>query len=296
MNGPDRCHLRKPLRAESGQRLFDELMRRFDVLPQCLSRKGRFFWTKAPFRIYSNPVPRARDVCCMSQIVSLHLTQGVTFDVGGTLIEPWPSVGHVYNEVAVRHGFKNITPEILNRQFAAAWSAQKDFNHTRSEWAALVEATFEGLTRTPPGSDFFTELYARFAEQEAWRVFDDVVPTLDALASRGMKLGVISNWDERLRPLLRALKLHDYFDSIVVSHEVGFPKPSSVIFQHASEKMGLPPESLLHVGDSFGMDVDGARAAGFEALEIRRRRENGQSPGITSLLELISLLPEPTYR
>ncbi len=35
----------------------------------------------------------------------------VTFDVGGTLIRPWPSVGHVYAETAAGHGVKRISPE-----------------------------------------------------------------------------------------------------------------------------------------------------------------------------------------
>src|SRR5437762_3763533 len=90
--------------------------------------------------------------------------EAITFDVGGTLIEPWPSVGHVYAEVAARHGLKNLSPEKLNRQFAAAWGALKNFHHTRDEWAALVDQTFAGLCERPPSGTFFPELYARFAE------------------------------------------------------------------------------------------------------------------------------------
>jgi FMN phosphatase YigB (HAD superfamily) len=30
--------------------------------------------------------------------------EAVTFDVGGTLIEPWPSVGHIYAEAASKLG------------------------------------------------------------------------------------------------------------------------------------------------------------------------------------------------
>ena len=60
------------------------------------------------------------------------LTQvrAVTFDVGGTLIKPSPSVGHIYAEVAARHGRKKVSPETLNRRFAAAWKGLKSFNHT----------------------------------------------------------------------------------------------------------------------------------------------------------------------
>ena len=38
--------------------------------------------------------------------------KAVTFDVGGTLIEPWPSVGHAYAEVAQRHGVE-VEPDVV---------------------------------------------------------------------------------------------------------------------------------------------------------------------------------------
>src|ERR1700722_18252190 len=59
----------------------------------------------------------------------------ITFDVGGTLIQPWPSVGHVYAEVAARHGIKPEAAETLNQRFAAAWKKLKDFHHKREEGA-----------------------------------------------------------------------------------------------------------------------------------------------------------------
>ena len=54
--------------------------------------------------------------------------RAVCFDVGGTLIEPWPSVGHVYAEVAVQFGITDIAPDALNMQFAAAWKARCGFD------------------------------------------------------------------------------------------------------------------------------------------------------------------------
>src|SRR5262245_21359708 len=126
--------------------------------------------------------------------------RGVTFDVGGTLIEPWPSVGHIYAAVAREHGFPNLQPEILNRQFASVWQAKKNFDHSQAAWRKLVDATFAGLVT---GTEtLFPELYKRFGQAAAWRTFDDVAPSLERLRRRGLKLGIISNWDERLRPLL----------------------------------------------------------------------------------------------
>jgi putative hydrolase of the HAD superfamily len=212
--------------------------------------------------------------------------EAVTFDVGGTLLEVWPSVGHVYAEVAARNGVKRLSATALNRRFAAAWRAATRFSHSRLGWARLVDATFRGLTEQPPTQTFFAELYARFAEPDAWRIFPDVLPTLDALAARGLKLGVISNWDERLRPLLERLKLAGYFETIVVSREVRASKPARAIFQHAVRKLGLPAEAILHVGDSLSMDVRGARAAGLSVLLLKRGAACARAGQIKSLLDL----------
>jgi len=214
--------------------------------------------------------------------------QAVTFDVGGTLIKPWPSVGHVYAEVAARHG-GSISPVALNQRFARAWGQLKDFNHSREEWAALVDETFAGLLKSPPSETFFAELYERFAEAAAWRLFDDVRPALDALAARDLNLGIISNWDERLRPLLGRLGLTKYFEAIVVSQEVGFPKPSPVIFEHASRLLGLAPEFILHVGDSREHDAEGAAAAGFQTRWLARGQPALVPGQMASLRELTEI-------
>jgi len=218
--------------------------------------------------------------------------QAITFDVGGTLIQPWPSVGHVYAAVAARHGLRDIPVDSLNRQFAAAWKNLTAFNYTRSDWSNIVNQTFLGLTRTPLADTLFSDLYREFERAESWRIFDDVLPTLEALGSQGIKLGIISNWDERLRPLLRDLNLDRYFHTIVVSCEGGACKPSPLIFQQAAQKLALPAADILHIGDNPVMDFDGASAARFQTLLLSRTESPG-SPGsgqLASLLELPSLL------
>lgn len=216
--------------------------------------------------------------------------QAVTFDVGGTLIKPHPSVGHVYAAVAARHGL-NAAPDLLNEGFAAAWKAKQCFNHTREDWAGLVERTFAAHGQAGASSLFFNELYDRFAEPDAWHLFEDVFPVVHALREKKIRLAIISNWDERLRKLLTALNLDSYFDPIIISCEVNAPKPSGRIFEAAATKLGLPPADILHVGDSWEEDIHGAKQAGFQAAWLRRKEAS--LPGgefITSLIELIGLV------
>jgi REG-2-like HAD superfamily hydrolase len=212
----------------------------------------------------------------------------ITFDVGGTLIRPWPSVGHVYAEVAARHGIKPEAAEILNLRFATAWKKLRDFRHTREEWAALVAETF--ALDAGGVEAFFPELYERFGQPAAWRVFDDVLPALNHLAAHGVNLAAISNWDERLRPLLDGFGLRRYFEAVIVSCEAGFTKPSPVMFELAARKLGLAPEFILHVGDSLEHDVRGAQSAGFQTVLIDRSDAKSGEGRIKSLLELEKLV------
>ncbi|MCU0783064.1 MAG: HAD-IA family hydrolase [Verrucomicrobia bacterium] len=104
----------------------------------------------------------------------------------------------------------------------------------------------------------------------AWRSYADVEPTLTSLRRRGLRLGAISNGDDHLRPLQNQLKLAERFYSIVVSCEVGASKPAPAVVEAAARQPGIPARPILHVGDSFEMDVQGACAAGLQAAQIER--------------------------
>ncbi|MCL5098368.1 MAG: HAD-IA family hydrolase [Candidatus Omnitrophica bacterium] len=204
--------------------------------------------------------------------------RAITFDAGGTLIDPWPSVGGIYADVAARFGYV-VDTRALDRQFAVAWKTKANFDYSRRAWAEVVRQTFSGLTPHPPDNTLFEELYRQFAHAHAWRVYQDVRTTLTTLKSRGLRLGLISNWDERLRPLLTQLRLDAFFQSIVICSEIGAAKPSPLIFHRAVRQLDLPCSQVLHVGDSISEDVAGARAAGLQAVHLQRRRDASLPPG-----------------
>lgn len=205
----------------------------------------------------------------MPPVSSRSKIRAVTFDVGGTLLEPWPSVGAVYAAVAAEHGVVGVEPGQLTRAFVEAWRSRSAFDYQRESWYGLVRQAFGGVAVRLPAA-FFPAVYERFARAEVWRVYEDVGPALEALVLADVRLAVISNWDERLRPLLVALGLDRWFEVIVISQEVGFQKPSSVIFEQAYRSLGLAPGEILHVGDSVVEDLEGPRAVGMQSVRIQR--------------------------
>jgi len=210
--------------------------------------------------------------------------EAVTFDVGGTLINPWPSVGDIYVEVAADFGV-NASPDYINWNFKDAWKSQHNFDYTQEAWFEIVRKSFGEQGVELPDA-FFPAVYERFAHPDVWIVFGDVVRTLEDLAANGIKLGIISNWDDRLLPLLERLGLKRYFETIIVSCNVGFTKPSPVIFEQAVRWLKVRPENMLHVGDSQKEDVDGAKGAGLNSVLIGRGRKISKTDQIDTLLTI----------
>lgn len=219
--------------------------------------------------------------------------QAISFDVGGTLIDPWPSVGHVYAAVANETGLTSLDPDLLNDRFGKAWSMRSHFDYSRAAWGKLVEAVFaELIGRQPIPPDLFARLYDRFVAAEVWRIHDDAPRVLAALRERGFKLAAVSNWDDRLRPLLRNLGLDGWFDVIEVSAESGYHKPAAAIFQRMVAALGLSPGEVLHVGDSRLEDYAGARGAGLHGVLLNRGGVERLPDEIGSLRSLLRLLDE----
>jgi putative hydrolase of the HAD superfamily len=203
------------------------------------------------------------------------------FDVGGTLLRPWPSVGTIYASVANRHGI-TATPEELERAFRESWAALKrpGLTVSRKDW--WREVVFRTLGQENPAC--FEELFEIFAHAGAWQVFPDVEETLREAHSRGLPIGVISNWDERLRPLLDEIGLARYIDSMTISCEVGTEKPDAKVFQAALHTAGVEANEAVHVGDSYKEDVCGAEAVGMTAILLNRNR--GEGVGLRALRDL----------
>jgi putative hydrolase of the HAD superfamily len=214
-------------------------------------------------------------------------------------MEPHPSVGHVYAHVAARFGLK-IKPENVNQRFKTVWKARgglktllpiHGFSLYEIEitwWKRFVEEVMEPFRMGCYFNEFFENLYVVFEQGDSWRVFPDVKETLLNLKKMGFRLGVISNWDSRLIPLLKTMDLSRFFDKIVVSSQAGMAKPDPAIFKEAARRVECRDEECLHVGDSVEEDYLAALGAGFSAVLLNRvgKHQSGHRQ-IGSLNELL---------
>lgn len=119
------------------------------------------------------------------------------------------------------------------------------------------------------------ERYGLFfdAYRSAWRLFDDVLPSLDALSR--YPLGILSNGNARQQRLkLERTGILDRFSVIVISQEVGAGKPSQDVFLAGCARAGRNPEECVHVGDRLEADAGASCAAGLRGIWLDRHRSN----------------------
>ena len=226
-------------------------------------------------------------------------TRAVFFDAAGTLIAVNGSVGGIYARLAQQHGKAVGVTDLeagFGRAFAAAppmafpGAAAGDIPELEKKWwRDLVHQVFSSLGPFAAFDDYFDELYGFFAQPQAWRLYPDTQPALAALHTRGIRLGVISNFDSRLFGLLDGLGIAQFFDPVVISTRAGAAKPETAIFNQALAHHGLAPEHAVHVGDSYEMDVLGAQTAGLRPVLIDRREESSKSSAYLSVNTLLHI-------
>jgi putative hydrolase of the HAD superfamily len=207
----------------------------------------------------------------------------IFLDAVGTLFGVKGSVGEVYSAIAHRFGV-DIPSTALQKAFVKHFKAaspmvereiptEKLLDHEYQWWETIAQGTFQEVgfyNQFGNFSAFFVQLYDHFATADPWYVYPDVLLALEEWRSRGIELGIISNFDSRLKSVLEALNLKDYFQSVTISSEVGAAKPEPQIFQVALGKHECPPQSAWHIGDSSTEDYEGAKAVGMQAYLIRR--------------------------
>ncbi len=221
-------------------------------------------------------------------------TRAVFFDVDFTLIYPGPVFqAEGYQACCARHGM-DVDParfpaavasaaHILEREHDA-FDPQIFIDYT----AHIIEAM--GGRGAAVGA-CASELYQEWAACQHFLLYDDVPSALEALASKDILIGLISNSHRSLESFQEHFELGDLIDVAVSSSEHGFMKPHPSIFEAALKLAGVPAGDALMVGDSLMQDVEGARRVGMRGVLVRRsgsaaNQQETDVPVIASLLEL----------
>lgn len=140
--------------------------------------------------------------------------------------------------------------------------------------------------------DALWEAHQRFG---LWTVAIDGGPeTVAELKRRGYRIGVVSNAEGRVEQDLEAAGYAGMLETVVDSHVVGVEKPDPQIFRIALERMKVPADTAVFVGDVPSVDIAGARAAGLMPVLLDRHAlyADLDERRIGSIRELPALLDE----
>jgi len=211
--------------------------------------------------------------------------QAVFFDAGGTLLRTAEPVGKTYARFAEHYGWR-ADAERTEKGFRSAWSERTTGNLKtdsvlgREGWKKIVELSLQaaGMPDEFPLEDYFHEVYGHFARPEAWRAFPETEGVLRALQKKGVKTGLLSNWDGRLRSVLKGFPWSGQLEPVLISEELGAEKPDPVIFREAERRGGWRPGDCALIGDDPVSDRGGAERAGWRwALVSRPQRGLGEA-------------------
>jgi putative hydrolase of the HAD superfamily len=96
---------------------------------------------------------------------------------------------------------------------------------------------------------------------------------LEALKRR-YPLGLLSNFDsaDTGQKILTTHGLRPYFSPIHISEAIGYRKPRREAFLQTADAMGVAPQEVLFIGDTFALDVVGAKGVGMDAVWFDRQK------------------------
>jgi putative hydrolase of the HAD superfamily len=199
--------------------------------------------------------------------------KAVLLDFYGTVARAtrWVSADEVLKE----HGYV-LPVDAYQRWFNDGIDGMEHDEHSQSRehyiaWQRARTLAMLAETDVHPGEyeEILTKLRGG-ASTRTIEAYDEAETVLRALRDRGLRLVVCSNWDWDLAEAVEEAGLTPRFDALVSSAWVGARKPHPRIYRAALLEARVEPAEALFVGDTWGPDVEGPRAAGMAAAYLRR--------------------------
>ena len=185
------------------------------------------------------------------------------FDLDGTLIDSAPDLATAlnrtmeklgrptYDEATVRHWVGNGATVLVSRALSGSREIAPDLDKKLLDEALAI---FMGLYRE------------RLCERTV--LYPGVRETLERLRTRGLRMAVVTNKPGPfVAPILEKLEAVHFFDLTLGGEDLPHKKPHPLPLLHASQKLGVPVDKALMVGDSRN-DILAAKAAGMRSVGV----------------------------
>ncbi len=201
----------------------------------------------------------------------------VFFDAGGTLLKVREPVGITYARFAAEHGVKldeervcEAFPKVFRSLHIRELGTIPSNGDDRVWWHEVVRRCLwiGGWPQDKPTEPVFQALYDHYEDASCWMLFPETLSVLERLRAEGVPCYLLSNWDARLRKILRGLGIDDFFADYIISAEVGCAKPHAAIYELAAQRANVRAADAVMVGNEMEMDVKPALACGWRAAFV----------------------------
>jgi putative hydrolase of the HAD superfamily len=202
------------------------------------------------------------------------MVKAVLFDFYNTLAET-KSYGPSWEELVVELGY-DIPQGVREHWWNDGIDGTEHDEHSISRdhyvaWQRARTRSMLGECGVPEAAhDDFIARVREIGAHNRMNAYAESAEVLRELRGRGVALAICSNWDWDLHEAIESAGLTGAVDVVVSSAWVGARKPHDRMYTHTLEKLGVAPEDALFVGDTWTCDVDGPRAAGMQAVYLRR--------------------------
>jgi 2-haloacid dehalogenase len=194
-----------------------------------------------------------------------------TFDCYGTLIDWEGGAAAFLYDLALRRGDPNPEP---GWALCERWEAIQ-FGLVQGPYQPYKAILAESLERWCAERGYAwddAEGAALVRAMRSWQPFPDTRPALARAKEAGLRLVIISNTDrDIIAHSLRHLELP--FDDVVTAEDCGSYKPSPNNFERTLDRIGEPPDRVLHVAFGFKYDIGPAQRLGFRTAWVNRHAE-----------------------
>lgn len=178
--------------------------------------------------------------------------EAVLFDLDGTLIDSAPDLAGTANEMREQRGWE-ARPVATLRPWVGAGAR------------GMLWAAFDIEPDHPQFGSLRDEFLTAYASRSLrlTRVFDTMLPVLDAIESAGRPWGIVTNKVERFTwPIVEGLGLRQRAKVVIAGDTTAHAKPHPEPLLEAARRIGRPPAACVYVGDDL-RDIRAGKAAGM---------------------------------
>lgn len=201
--------------------------------------------------------------------------KGFVFDIGATLVEGPPlAPGKVITSVIPNISYRDVNQLIMTCDFGNP-------NHISDKLEELFKIDVSQLVREEINKLWDSQLNGCYE-------LDRSGDFLAYIKSKGYKIALLSDiWHPYYEGVKKAIPdLDNLVDIRVLSFKTGHKKPAHYNFNAVTEELGLSPQELVMVGDTYTHDIEPAIDLGFNTAWLLRRPENGRE--LDSIIDVLN--------